>query len=147
MDRMIEARKDQNNEYWNRPYKMRRRAMGKAEGMVAGLLHSGDEAGELENKLLRSWEGPRNALACWCEERMQDADYERDVPKVRRCIHSINGRGLVRVSDGGYGFLAVKPAFLQREDISFFMGVTASAGWPAGVYRGVVVEGKGELRI
>ena len=31
--------------------------MGKADGMVAGLLHAGDEAGELENKLLRSWEG------------------------------------------------------------------------------------------
>jgi hypothetical protein len=52
------------------------------------------------------------------------------------------------VSDGGYyGFLAVKPAFFQRGDISFFTGVKASAGWPAGVYRGVVVEGKGELRI
>jgi hypothetical protein len=38
------------------------------------------------------------------------------------------------------------PAFFER-DISFFMGVTASAGWPAGVYRGVVVEGKGELKI
>jgi hypothetical protein len=73
--------------------------------------------------------------------------YERDVLKVRRCIHSINGRGLVRVSDGGYGFLAVKPAFFQRGHISFFMGLTASAGWPAGVYRGVVIEGKGELKI
>jgi predicted transcriptional regulator len=69
--------------------------------------------------------------------------YGRDVLKVRRCIHSINGKGLVRVSDGGYGFLAVKPAFFQREDIFFFMGVTASAG----VYRGVVIEGKGELKI
>jgi hypothetical protein len=39
--------------------------------------------------------------------------YERDVLNVRRCIHSVNGRGLVRVSDGGYqdDFLAVKPAF------------------------------------
>ena len=121
--------------------------MGKADGMVAGLLHAGDE---VENKLLRSWEGPRgNALACWCEERMQElaSDYERDVLKVRRCIHSINGKGLVRVSDGGYGFLAVKPAFFQSGDISFFMGVKASAGWPAGVYMGVEVEGKGELRI
>ncbi len=71
------------------------------------------------------------------------SDYERDVLKVRRCIHSINGKGLVRVSDGGYGFLAVKPAFFQRE-VSFFMGVKASAGWPAGVYRGVVVEGKAQ---
>jgi hypothetical protein len=49
-------------------------------------------------------------------------------------------------SDGGYGFLAVKPAFFPRE-VSFFMGVKASAGWPAGVYRGVVVEGKGKLKI
>ena len=123
--------------------------MGKADGMVAGLLQAGNEAGELENKLLRSWEGPRdNALACWCEERMQElaSAYERDVLKVRRCIHSVNGRGIVRVSDGGYGFLAIKPAFFER-DISFFMGVTASAGWPAGVYRGVVIEGKGELKI
>ena len=47
---------------------------------------------------------------------------------------------------GGYGFLAIKPAFFER-GISFFMGVTASAGWPAGVYRGVVIEGKGELKI
>jgi hypothetical protein len=54
--------------------------------------------------------------------------YERDVLKVRRCIHSINGKGLVRVSDGGYGFLAVKPAFFQRE-VSFFMGVKASGEW------------------
>ena len=64
-----------------------------------------------------------------------------------RCIHSINGWGIVRVSDGGYGFLAIKPAFFERDSISFFMGVTASAGWPAGVYRGVVIEGKGELKI
>ena len=130
---MIEALKSVNSEYWGRPYRMMRNAMGKAEGVVAGLLR-GDEAGELENKLLRSWEGPRgNALACWCEERMQElaSAYERDVLKVRRCIHSINGRGIVRVSDGGYGFLAIKPAFFER-DISFFMGVTASAGWPAG---------------
>ena len=134
---------------YGRPYQMMRKAMGKAEGVVAGLLHAGDEAGELENKLLRSWEGPRgNALACWCEERMQElaSAYERDVLKVRRCIHSINGRGIVRLSDGGYGFLAIKPAFFER-GISFFMGVTASAGWPAGVYRGVVIEGKGELKI
>jgi hypothetical protein len=66
---------------------------------------------------------------------------------VRRCIRSINGKGLVRVSDGGYGLLAVKPAFFQREDVSLFTGVKASAGWPAGVYMGVEVEGKGELRI
>jgi hypothetical protein len=74
---------------------------------VAGRLHAGAEEGELENKLLRSWEDLTrgNALACWCEERMQElaSAYERDVLKVvRRCIHSVNGKGNVHVSDGGY---------------------------------------------
>jgi hypothetical protein len=75
LDRMSEARHDKSSEYGNRVYQMMRhpQAMGKADGMVAGLLHAGAEEGELENKLLMSWEGPRgNALACWCEERMQE---------------------------------------------------------------------------
>ena len=104
MERMIEAHQTLCSEYWNRVYQMMRhpQAMGKADGMVAGLLQAGAEEGELENKLLRSWEGPQgNALACWCEERMQElaSAYERDVLKVRRCIHSSNGRGIVRASD------------------------------------------------
>jgi hypothetical protein len=82
---------------------------------------------------------PSKVLAYW-------ASHSPISQHVRRLIHSY-GKGHVRVSDGGYGFLAVKPAFIQREDISFFMGVRALAGWPAGVYRGVVIEGKGELKI
>jgi hypothetical protein len=96
MDRMVEARQAVDSEYRGRPYQMMRRAMGKADGMVAGLLHAGAEEGELENKLLRSWEDLTrgNAFACWCEERMQElaSAYERDVLNVRRCIRQWQGQ-------------------------------------------------------
>ena len=108
--------------------------------------------GSADSHLAHFFKGERGeALAMWCEERLQELAADDDWAAQRRmCIHSINGAGWARVGPGGFGCLLINPIFNTTPKylaVLFAMGSRSTSGWEAGMYEGEVDdEGKAQLK-
>ena len=111
-----------------------------------------EREGLMVKRLAHFFKGERGeALAMWCEEKLQVLASEDDWAAQRRmCIHSINGAGWARVGPGGFGCLFINPLFFTTPKylaVLFAMGRHSTSGWEDGMYEGEVDdEGKAQLK-
>ena len=125
-------------------------AMGKEEGLIT--MGEWEKKGWLKkHRSQHVFDHPvrGHAFACYCEEQLQllAAQHEWEVLGVRRCLHTVPGKGFAKTGPGAFGWLRVMPACFEQTELEFRfkMEVKAPVGWQKGIYQGTSVEGKVEL--